>query len=95
MAIVRVNNRYFFSSNLYYLSDRIAHEHEHDHEHKIHHEHDAKVTIDFHNIVDIIKQQLHESEQRLLSAIHHEHQHATSSPAAVVLKSYRIADREK
>jgi len=57
-----------------------------DHEHKFHHEHDATISVDLHNILDLFKQQLQESEKRILAAIH-------PTPAAPAVKSYRTADR--
>jgi hypothetical protein len=57
-----------------------------DHEHTFHHEHDAIISVDLHNIVDLFKQQLQESEKRILAAIN-------ATLAAPVVKSYRTADR--
>ncbi|CAF1178476.1 unnamed protein product [Adineta steineri] len=63
-----------------------------DHEHESHHDHDATISVDVHNILDLFKEQLHETEERLLAAIHHDHKehHPKASPAP---KSYRTADR--
>jgi hypothetical protein len=57
-----------------------------DHEHTLHHEHDATISVDLHNILDLFKQQLQESEKHILAAIH-------PTPAAPAVKSYRTADR--
>ncbi len=50
------------------------------------HEHDATISVDLHNILDLFKQQLQESEKHILAAIH-------PTPAAPAVKSYRTADR--
>ncbi|CAF3287865.1 unnamed protein product [Rotaria socialis] len=55
-----------------------------DHEHQSHHEHDATISVDVHNIIDLFKEQLHASEQRILAAF---------SSHGAILKSYRTADR--
>jgi hypothetical protein len=64
-----------------------------DHEHKTHHEHDATITVDVHNILDLFKQQLQETEQRILDAVKSQQQQNSLSPASIVGKSYRTADR--
>jgi len=58
-----------------------------DHEHKgvqhghhaKHHHGDAVVKLDLHPIVDLIKEQLHESEERILAAIAHHPGHEKKS----------------
>ncbi|CAF1018290.1 unnamed protein product [Adineta ricciae] len=68
-----------------------------DHEHDSHHEHDATISVDLHNVLDLFKNELHETEERIIAAIHHghdDHGHAHhNSTAAPVLKSYRTAER--
>jgi len=60
-----------------------------DHEHKSHHEHEATISVDVHNILDMFKQELHASEKRILEAI----QHKRHLKPATAPKSYRTADR--
>lgn len=49
-----------------------------------------------HNIIDIFDQHLKETEERIIAAIqHHEHEHHEHpTTAGIMLKSYRIADRQ-
>ena len=61
-----------------------------DHDHQSHHEHGATISVDVHNILDIFKEQLHQTEERILAAIHKQQ---SSSNAAIVPKSYRTAHR--
>jgi len=62
-----------------------------DHEHKgvqhghhaKHHHGDAVVKLDLHPIVDLIKEQLHESEERILAAIAHHPGHEKKVDAGI------------
>ncbi|CAF1521515.1 unnamed protein product [Adineta steineri] len=60
-----------------------------DHKHDDHHEHDATVSVDLHNILDLLKQHLHQTEERIIAEIHKDH---SSTPASK--ESYRTADRK-
>ena len=63
--------------------------------------HDAKITIDLHSIVELIKHELHASEERIISAVrnhdhHHDHndqQTSSTSSSSPPTASYRIAPR--
>lgn len=50
------------------------------------HDHGATITIDVHNILEIFKEQIHQTEERILAAIQHEQ-------SKNIPKSYRTADR--
>ncbi|CAF0757981.1 unnamed protein product [Rotaria sordida] len=65
------------------------HHKKYDHEHHSHHAHDTTITVDLHNIFDLIKQQLHETEEHIIASIK---QSQSASPVPVE-KSYRTADR--
>ncbi|CAF3781207.1 unnamed protein product [Rotaria socialis] len=68
------------------------HEKKFDHGHKGHHEHDATITIDVHNIMDLFKEQLKESEQRIIAAVGKDDS-ASSTASSSSQESYRTADR--
>jgi len=71
------------------------HGHEHfDHKHKEHHKHASTITVDVHNLVDIFKQELHASEERLLAAIAGHKNDNTTDAAKKAGASYRTAARK-
>lgn len=71
------------------ILDTIEHDDDDGHSHDSHHKHDAKITVDLHNIMDLIDQKFQALEERLVAAIQHQNE---TKPAAV-LKSYRTYQR--
>ncbi|CAF1514511.1 unnamed protein product [Rotaria magnacalcarata] len=69
-----------------------GHEKKFGHGHKKHHEHDATITIDVHNIMDLFKEQLKESEQRIIAAVGKDDS-SSSAASSSSKESYRTADR--
>lgn len=61
-----------------------------DHDHQEHHEHESTVTIDLHNLVDLIKQLFQSSEKRIIAAV----SKGESSSSSASTESYRTADRK-
>jgi len=74
--------------------DKKDHEHkgvQHGH-HAKHHHGDAVVKLDLHPIVDLIKEQLHESEERILAAIAHHPGHEKKIDIAIVAATATAAE---
>ncbi|CAF1371710.1 unnamed protein product [Rotaria sordida] len=63
-----------------------------DHGHKDHHEHAATITVDVHNILDLFKQQLQQTEKKILAALGKDGNSSSSSSSSS--ESYRTADRK-
>jgi hypothetical protein len=62
-----------------------------DSEQKNNHVNEPIVTVDLHNIIDLVKQLFQESEQRIIGAM----KKADSSSSSSSNESYRTADRKK